>query len=108
MSTSWDCRVVCRRRLPHLCRRSQEAAGQLNLVTDYLGTGQHRKPLEVFSADFTQLSYAEGARKAHLMAVVDIGSRCTLGWAVGPSANRELALRCCSSPYGAGSRCEPA
>jgi len=72
----------------------QEAAGQLNLVTDYLGTGQHPKPLEVFSTDFTQLSYAEGARKAHLMAVVDIGSRCALGWSVGPSANRELALRC--------------
>ena len=28
------------------------------------------------------------------MAVVDVGSRYALGWAVGPSANRELALRC--------------
>jgi len=72
----------------------QEASGQLNLVQRYLGTGQHPKPLEVFSTDFTQLSYAEGTRTAHLVAVVDIGSRCALGWAVGPSANRELALRC--------------
>ena len=40
------------------------------------------------------LCYAEGQRKAHLMAVVDIGSRCALGWAVGPGANREFALRC--------------
>lgn len=71
-----------------------EAKGQLNLVTDYLGTGQNPEPLEVFSTDFTELRYAEGARKAHLMAVVDVGSRCALGWAVGPSANRKLALRC--------------
>ena len=40
------------------------------------------------------MSYAGGTRKAHLMAVVDVGSRCALNWAVGPSANRELALRC--------------
>jgi transposase InsO family protein len=72
----------------------EEASGQLNLVTDYLGTGQDPKPLEVFSTDFTELGYAEGTRKAHLMAVIDVGSRCALGWAVGPSANRELALRC--------------
>jgi len=42
----------------------------------------------------TELSYAEGARTAHLMAVVDVGSRCALGWAVAAS-----------SPCGAGSRC---
>ena len=28
------------------------------------------------------------------MAVVDVGSRYALGWAVGPSADRELALQC--------------
>jgi transposase InsO family protein len=72
----------------------REASGQLNLVEEYIGTGQDPDPLEVFSTDFTELHYAEDARKAHLMAVVDVGSRCALGWAVGPSANRELALRC--------------
>ena len=72
----------------------EKATGQLNLVSEYLGTGLDPEPLEVFSTDFTELHYAEGARKAHLMAVVDVGSRCALGWAVGPSANRELALRC--------------
>ena len=70
------------------------AKGQLNLVSEYLGTGLAPEPLEVFSTDFTELRYAEGTRKAHLMAVVDVGSRYALGWAVGPSANRELALRC--------------
>ena len=72
----------------------EKAKGQLNLVSEYLGTGLDPEPLEVFSTDFTELHYAEGARKAHLMAVGDVGSRYALGWAVGPSANRELALRC--------------
>jgi len=72
----------------------REASGQLNLAREYIGTGQDLDPLEVFSTDFTELHYAEDARTAHLMAVVDVGSRCALGWAVGPSANRKLALRC--------------
>jgi putative transposase len=72
----------------------KEASGQLNLIEEYLGTDQEPEPLEVFSTDFTELVYAGGQRKAHLMAVVDVGSRCALGWAVGPSANRTLALRC--------------
>jgi transposase InsO family protein len=72
----------------------KDASRQLNLVTDYFGTGQDPKPLEVFSTDFTELGYAEGTRNAQLMAMIDVGSRCVLGWAVGPSANRDLALRC--------------
>jgi transposase InsO family protein len=72
----------------------EEASGQLNLIEEYLSPGLDPAPLEVFSTDFTELAYAEGQRKAHLMAVVDVGSRYALGWAVGPSANRTLALRC--------------
>lgn len=72
----------------------KKGKGRLNLIEEYLGTGCDPEPLEVFSTDFTELCYAEGQRKADLMAVVDVGSRCALGWAVGPSANRELALRC--------------
>jgi putative transposase len=66
-----------------------EAAGDLNLVAD-LNPG----PLEAFSTDFTELSYAGGYRKAYLMAVVDLESKYAPGWAVGPSANRKLAMRC--------------
>jgi transposase InsO family protein len=66
-----------------------DAAGQLNLVAD-LDPG----PLEVFSTDFTELSYSGGNRKAYLMAVVDLESKYVPGWAVGPSANRKLAMRC--------------
>ncbi len=72
----------------------QEASGKLNLVEAYLGTDREPEPLNVFSTDFTELAYASGQRKAHLMAVVDVGSRCALGWVVGPSANRTLALQC--------------
>ena len=51
-------------------------------------------PLEAFSTDFTELTYANGYRKAYLMAVVDLESKYVPGWAVGPSANRKLAMRC--------------
>ena len=66
-----------------------DAAGQLNLVT-----GLDPASLEAFSTDFTELAYAGGSRKAYLMAVVDLESKYVPGWAVGPSANRDLAMRC--------------
>jgi putative transposase len=66
-----------------------DAAGELNLVA-----GLDPRPLEAFSTDFTELTYANGNRKAYLMAVVDLESKYVLGWAVGPSANRKLAMRC--------------
>ncbi|MCS3827629.1 transposase InsO family protein [Salinibacter ruber] len=66
-----------------------DAAGQLNLVADL-----DPEPLEAFSTDFTELKYAGGSRKAYLMAVVDLESKYVPGWAVGPSGNRKLAMRC--------------
>ena len=67
----------------------EQASGQLNLVA-----GLDPGPLEAFSTDFTELVYAGGNRKAYLMAVVDLESKYVPGWAVGPSANRTLAMRC--------------
>ena len=67
----------------------KKASGQLNLVA-----GLDPGPLEAFSTDFTELAYAGGNRKAYLMAVVDLESKYVPGWAVGPSADRHLALRC--------------
>jgi transposase InsO family protein len=67
----------------------EKAAGQLNLAE-----GRDPGPLEVFSTDFTELAYANGNRRAYLMAVVDLESKYVHGWAVGPSANRKLAMRC--------------
>jgi len=55
--------------------------------------GQSFAPLEAFSTDFTELIYAQGHRKAQLMVLLDIASCWAGGWAVGPSANRALALR---------------
>ena len=66
-----------------------DAAGELNLVAD-LDPG----PLEAFSTDFTEVPYAGGNRKAYLMAVLDLESKYVPGWAVGPSGNRKLAMRC--------------
>ncbi len=63
--------------------------GSLNLVK-----GRTFEPLQAFTTDFTELKYAGGRRKAYLMAIVDIVSRVVVGWALGPSANRELALTC--------------
>lgn len=66
-----------------------EHTGQLDLVK-----GREFGPLEVLSTDFTELKFGGGGRKAWLMAMVDIETRWVAGWAVGPSANRPLALRC--------------
>lgn len=63
------------------------ASGGLNLVADW-----EPEPLEMLSTDFTEIRYANGARKAYLIAVVDPVSSWVPGWAVGPSPNRELAL----------------
>jgi transposase InsO family protein len=73
----------------------KEASGSLNLVEGRdSGNPRFPGPLEAFSTDFTEVRYGGGNRKAHLMAVVDLESKFVSGWAVGPSANRELALRC--------------
>ena len=64
-----------------------ENKGKVDLVK-----GREFEILEVFSTDFTELKYRGG--KAQLMALIDIESKWVAGWAVGPSANTELALEC--------------
>lgn len=61
----------------------------VNLV----GDGRQFDVLSAFSTDFTELNYANGTEKAYLMAFIDIRSKWCPGWAIGPSANKELALR---------------
>lgn len=48
--------------------------------------------LEVAYTDFTELRYADGAYKAYLMPFVGHAGRIVLGWAIGISANTDLAL----------------
>jgi len=66
-----------------------EGTGQLNLVR-----GWDPGPLEMLSTDFTELRWANGRRKAWLMAMIDPVARGVMGWSVGLSANRTLALAC--------------
>jgi len=40
-------------------------------------------PFEVVYTDFTELVYADGHRKAHLMPIVDHARKMVLGWALG-------------------------
>lgn len=78
---------------PSAARRAlSEHIGKLDLVKKRLADGGSFDVLEAFSTDFTQLSYRSGT--AWLMAMVCIESRLVVGWAVGRSANRKLALRC--------------
>jgi len=46
----------------------------------------------MFSGDFTELCFAGGARKAHLVGWIDPVTRLVPGWAVGKRANRWVAL----------------
>jgi len=72
-----------------------EAAGDLNLVAD-----KDPGPLEAFSTDFTELSYAGDNRKAYLMAVVDLESSCGTGLGGWPQRRSKAG----HALLGAGSR----
>lgn len=92
---TWDLslrRTVARPRPSGVREILAQAEGQLNRVK-----GWDPEPLEMFSTDFTELVYAGGRKKAYLMALLDPVSAWVPGWAVGPSANRELALSCWSA-----------
>lgn len=67
------------------------AGSEINLLRKILET---RGPnlLEISVTDFSEISYAGGARKAQLMPLVDYQTKIVLGWALGESANTELAL----------------
>ena len=89
---TWDLalpRKVARPRLSGVRQILRTGRGKLDLVQ-----GREMEPLEALSTDFTEIRYAGGTKKAHLMAMVDVGSAWVPGWAVGSSANRSLALRC--------------
>lgn len=64
-----------------------EAGSSANLVK-----GRRFGVLEAFSTDFTELLYDGGAKKAWLMALLDIESKWAGGWSLSPSRNRARAL----------------
>ena len=69
-------------------RLIRQAGSSVNLVR-----GRSFDVLAAFTTDFTELVYAGGAHKAHLIALVDVQCHWAGGWAVGPSGDHVLALR---------------
>lgn len=61
--------------------------GRLDLVQ-----GREMEPLQALATDFTEIRYALGKKKAHLMAMVDLGRAWAPGWAVGPTARPGRAV----------------
>lgn len=55
--------------------------------------GRSFEVLEAFSTDFKELFYDGGAKKAHLMVLLDLKSRWAGGWAVVDGRNRCVALQ---------------
>ena len=89
----WDLplRRTVTRPKPSAVRRAIDAAGpRANLLS-----GRPKAeigPLEVFYTDFTELVHADGTRKAWLIPILDHRAKYVPGFAVGASANSELAL----------------
>jgi len=75
---------------PSGIRKAITAAGdRINLVAG-------RETIEAFEvayADFTELVYANGHRKAYLIPFLDHASKMVLGWAVGDRAVTSLAMK---------------
>ena len=89
---AWDLPLLrgTRRPKPSGIRQAITAAGtRANLVA---GRGAIQ-PFEVAYADFSELVYADGRRKAHLIPILDHASKWVLGWAVGERADTALALQ---------------
>jgi transposase InsO family protein len=87
----WDLPLIrgTRPPKPSGIRRAITAAGdRINLLA---GKGLFR-PFEVAYADFTELVYNNGRRKAQLIPIVDHATKLVLGWAVGEHAVTGLAL----------------
>ena len=89
----WDLslRRTVTRPKPSAVRRAIDAAGpRANLLS-----GRPKAEigaLEVFYTDFTELLYAGGTRKAWMIPILDHRAKYVPGFAVGASANSELAL----------------
>ena len=86
----WGLPLVRSTRTP---RRSgvQRVIGEIGDKANLVGKLDEIGPLEVVYTDFTELVYAHS--KAQLIVLVDHCTKLALGWAVGPSANAEAALK---------------
>lgn len=88
----WDLSLLrnVRRPKPSSIQKAIRVAGKrANLVAqpDQIGL------FMVIYTDFTELVYADGARKAYLMPIISHACKMAFGWAVGRNANTTLALK---------------
>jgi putative transposase len=88
----WNLNVVRRIKPPKPSPFRQilhENTGNLNLVKRL----DNIRAFEVLYTDFTELVYCTGQLKAQLIPLLDDVSKAVLGWALGESADTDLALR---------------
>jgi hypothetical protein len=87
----WDLPLVRGTKAPKPSgvRRAIKTAGaRANLLGDL----ETIAPLDVFYTDFSEIVYDGGRAKAHLIPILDLGSKVALGWSLGAQGNSELAL----------------
>lgn len=88
----WDLALLRSTRIPRpsgIRRIITEAKGRVNLVAQL----KEIKLFQVAYADFTEIRYAGGARKAYLMPIIGHVSKKVYGWAPGERADLGLALK---------------
>ncbi|MGD2158672.1 MAG: IS3 family transposase [Anaerolineales bacterium] len=88
----WDLSLLRSMRSPKpspIRRVILKAGKRANLVAQMSQIG----PFQVVYTDFTELVFADGTRKAHLMPIIGHASKFAFGWAVGKRANTTLAMR---------------
>jgi transposase InsO family protein len=88
----WDLRLArsVRRPKPGGIRQAIIASGERANLVAQLG---QIAPFQVAYTDFTEVIYANGQRKAHLLSIIDHVSKLAYGWAVGEHDDTALALR---------------
>lgn len=88
----WDLRIIrgTRKRRPSGIRKAiLEVGDKANLVAQM----DRIELFQVVYTDFTEISYANGCRKAVLMPIIGHTSKLACGWAVGKTGTTEVALR---------------
>lgn len=88
----WDLSLLraVRKPKPSRVKQAIDAAGdQANLVAQMEQIGL----FEVAYTDFTEIPYANGTRKAYLMPIIGHTCKMVYGWALGKSANTDLAIK---------------
>jgi len=88
----WELRLLRSTRAPkpsQIRRIITEAGERSNLVAQLAEI----ELCQVVYTDFTELHYANGAKKAYLMPILEHSSKVVFGWAVAENANTALALQ---------------